>query len=274
MKNKYLEFVNNNFENSAKDILEKHIDLFYSDIDIKKNKYNIGDDVFLKKGTFIHGIRYSEEVFNFIIDNGFIASDFSNIDSKSKYPFTIGMWNLKKDYYLKDYIYDYSGTTLEYDIGRGPSSKKIAKLIPYKCFEDEIEIINNDNDIWMWRAEQTKEIRFLPSLASNKIQIAFILNTESDYAKQLIKDDIFNPEHDKSILKSFIVEPFLDKFINSEKNALFTDRESAIMFGLPSSLIEGILVGKDFEKDIEKLDFIKSKLPNCYICNLDGKVIR
>ena len=53
MKNKYLEFVNNNFENSAKDILEKHIDLFYSDTNIKKSKYNIGDDVFLKKGTFI-----------------------------------------------------------------------------------------------------------------------------------------------------------------------------------------------------------------------------
>lgn len=27
------------------------------------------------------------------------------------------------------------------------------------------------------------------------------------------------------------------------------------------------------EKDNNSLNYIKSKLPNCYICNLDGKVI-
>ena len=27
------------------------------------------------------------------------------------------------------------------------------------------------------------------------------------------------------------------------------------------------------EKDQKALDYIKSKLPDCYICNLDGKVI-
>jgi hypothetical protein len=45
------------------------------------------------------------------------------------------------------------------------------------------------------------------------------------------------------------------------------------MFGLPSSLIEGVLVGKEIEKNKKSLDYIKSKLPDCYICNLDGKVI-
>ena len=53
----------------------------------------------------------------------------------------------------------------------------------------------------------------------------------------------------------------------------FTDRESAILFGSPSNLIEGILVGRKYEKDNQIIKEIKSLLPDCYICNLDGIVI-
>ena len=45
------------------------------------------------------------------------------------------------------------------------------------------------------------------------------------------------------------------------------------MFGLPSTLIEGVFVGRMLEKDENALNHIKEKLPDCYICNLDGKVI-
>ena len=57
------------------------------------------------------------------------------------------------------------------------------------------------------------------------------------------------------------------------KDDFFTDRESAILFGVPSNLIEGILVGREYEKDQSKLKEIKQLIPNAYICNLDGKVI-
>ena len=57
------------------------------------------------------------------------------------------------------------------------------------------------------------------------------------------------------------------------RNASTTDRESVIMFGLPASLIEGIFVGRKIENDEKSLNYIKDKLPDCYICNLDGKVI-
>lgn len=57
------------------------------------------------------------------------------------------------------------------------------------------------------------------------------------------------------------------------RNTSTTDRESAIMFGLPTTLIEGVFVGRKIENDIKSLEYIKSKLPDCYICNLDGKVI-
>lgn len=32
------------------------------------------------------------------------------------------------------------------------------------------------------------------------------------------------------------------------------------MFGLPANLIEGVIVGRKFEQDIDKLNYIKSKL--------------
>ena len=46
------------------------------------------------------------------------------------------------------------------------------------------------------------------------------------------------------------------------------------MFGLPARLINGVFVGRKIENDIEALNYIKSRLEDCYICNLDGKVIK
>ena len=45
------------------------------------------------------------------------------------------------------------------------------------------------------------------------------------------------------------------------------------MFGLPTSLIEGVFLGRKLEQDKQAFEYIKKKLPDCYICNLDGKVI-
>lgn len=45
------------------------------------------------------------------------------------------------------------------------------------------------------------------------------------------------------------------------------------MFGLPKTLIEGVFVGRKIENDGIVLKHIKEALPECYICNLDGKVI-
>lgn len=53
----------------------------------------------------------------------------------------------------------------------------------------------------------------------------------------------------------------------------FTNRESALLFGLPSNLIEGILVGREYENDKSILKKIKELLPDVYICNLEGKVV-
>ena len=99
---------------------------------------------------------------------------------------------------------------------------------------------------------------------------------ESEYAKKLAYNDVWNLDFDEEIIKPFIDYRYVDKFINEDRinrTSATTDRESAIMFGLPSSLIEGVFVGRIIEKDKEAIKHIKEKLPDCYICNLDGKVI-
>ena len=272
-KIKCLEYANLTFEGDAKELVLNQIEMFYDNTDIIINsKYNVGDDVMLQKGTFIHGVKYDKENFDWILENGFVSADFSVKTTKNKYFNCVGMWNIQNDCSLADYIKLYSGVTICYNIGRGPDVKRITKLIPYKGFESEIELTKN-SEYWMWNAEQTKEIRFLPSLASDKCQMAFILNMESDYAKKMAEADIFNPNLDKDTLKQFVVSAVLDDFVDKEKDDFTTNREAGIMFGLPSKLIEGVLVGKLVENDVNMLNYVKSKLPDCYICNVDGKVI-
>ena len=275
--NKYIEIVNDRFDGKAKELLINHIDMFYNNKEvINKNKYSVGEDVRLSKGTYIHGIFGGLENFDFTIDNGFISTDFSEEVRPNKICNSVGFWKIKEDMLLKDYIKEYSGFTITYNLGRGPESKTVSKLIPYHKFDEVTEGINNDENIWSYTGEQTKEVRFIPSLVANKRQIAFILNMDSEYAKKLAYDDVWNLEFDEEVLTSFLDSRYKDKFINQDRlnrNSITTDRESAIMFGLPAKLIEGVFVGRKLENDKESLDYIKSKLPDCYICNLDGRII-
>ncbi|MCI8575112.1 MAG: hypothetical protein HFI09_01450 [Bacilli bacterium] len=275
-KKKYIEYAKKIFEGKALELVLNNIELFYQDVIIRKNKYCIGSDVKLKKGTFLHGISGLLDDFDWVIDNGFIGNDFTGTSQgKNKIKHSIGMWNIKEDCLLGDYIKNYSGFTISYSIGRGPGSKHISKLIPYHEFDKITEEINNNEEIWTYWGDQTKEVRFMPSLVSNKRQIAFIFNMESDYAKQMIEADVWNTSLDGEILKEFLDYRYYEKFLEERFNrdASTTDRESAIMFGLPSKLIEGVLVGRKVENDIKTLNYIKTKLPECYICNLEGKVI-
>lgn len=276
MKEKYIEYAKQTFKGRALNLVLNNINLFYEDnISINKNKYREGEDVFLKKGTFIHGIPGMLENFDWTINNGFIGIEFTDSNVKNKIRHSIGMWNIKNDCYLKDYINLYSGFTITYTIGRGPGSIEISDLIPYHKFDEYTEKINNDDSIWTYWGESTKETRFIPSLVADKRQIAFILNTESEYAKKMIYADVWNTEFDNETLKDFLDYRYYPKFLDLrfKRDASTTDRESAIIFGLPPTLIEGVLVGRKLENNTEALKYIQSKLLDCYICNLDGKVI-
>lgn len=245
------------------------------DLKIERPNYKIGDLVRLKKGMFMRGegaiAELSDEKLEFISDNGFLSPDITlNYNPNQKTPLCIPVWNIQNDMLLKDYIELYSGCTLR--VGRKNENNKTF-LVPYKHLDDAIEQLRNLK-FWMWSSEQTKEIRFMPNLAKDdpNVQIAFIMNV--DNADKLIFNDIFNLNFDKSVLKQFVQEFFINDFIYGKRDDFTTNRESAIIFGIPSCFIEGILVGRIIEKDESKLDKLKNIFNDCYICNLDGKVIR
>lgn len=98
---------------------------------------------------------------------------------------------------------------------------------------------------------------------------------ESKNAEKMVEADVWNPNLEEETLIEFLDYHYYPKFLNLRlnKDATTTDRESAIMFGLPSNLIEGVLVGRKIEKDQAALQYIKSRLPKAYICNLEGIVI-
>lgn len=259
----------------AKDFLLNQIDRYYTAKDsgyIVNNNYNIGDDVKLKKGTLLHGTYKNIDGLKEILKDGLISSWF--IDARgSKYPSSVGVWNLKQDYLLKDYINFYSGGTVSYF--NHLNDDRETEVIPFNEMSDFIDRFISKKYL-VWKMEQTKEARFMPSLVQDNVQIGIIFNGNNDYVKELLKGDILNPNNiDDELVQSFVSEHYYPQFIKDRMNKddFFTDRESAILFGIPANFIEGILVGRTYEKDDEMLKEIKELLPNAYICNLDGKVI-
>ena len=116
----------------------------------------------------------------------------------------------------------------------------------------------------------------MPSLVQNRVQIGIIFNGNNKYTKELLKGDILDPNKlSDNKVRPFVNQDYYEEFIKHRKNKddFFTDRESAILFGIPSNLIEGILVGRNYEKDDKILEEIKLLIPDAYICNLDGKII-
>lgn len=271
----YLEKIEKKLNDNSKRIMIEQIERYYKAKSgvLVRNNYKIGDDVFLKKGTLLHGTYKNLDGLKEIVNDGLISSWFVN-GRGTKYPSSVGVWNLGKDYYLKDYINFYSGGTIRYFNQLDGNSE--TEVIPFDEMKNIMDIIINKGYL-VWDMQWTKESRFLPSLVQDKVQIGIIFNGDNQYVRDLLKGDILNPDNisDTDSLE-FVNESYYERFIIDRKNKddFFTNRESAVLFGIPANMIEGVLVGRDYENNISILDEIKRMLPDCYICNLDGKVIR
>ena len=278
-KEDYIKITKKKFRGKARKIVLEQIDNYYSTLNYKISytTYKEKDSVYLKKGTLLHGTYRNIEGLTDIVNNGLIASLFTN-GRLSKYPSCVSVWNLKDDYKLSDYINYYSGGTIKYSgllINNEYSNTSKTEIIPFnKMSSINNYILNNSSRIWT--IEQTKEARFMPSLIQDKVEIAIIYNN-NEYINKLLNGDILNTDNiDDKTVKEFINKNYdINSFINGRHNKddFFTDRESAVLFGIPSIFIEGILVGRTYEQDNDILNKIKILLPNCYICNLDGRVI-
>jgi hypothetical protein len=280
-KEDYIKIIEEKMENEkkSKEIILFQIENYYKnkEYNFPLHNYSVGDLVYLKKGTLLHGTYKNIDGLKEIVKDGLISSWF--IDGReTKYPSSVGVWNLKKDYKLCDYINFYSGATIMwcgiFEGERNTHQNKTA-IIEYDNLNN-IEKISKKYDCHMWLTEQTKEARFMPSFSQNRVQVGIIFNSELVSKSNLLKGDILNPNYIDDIdVKDFVNENYYEKFIKERKNKddFFTDRESAILFGIPSNFIEGILVGRNYESNKDILNEIKELLPQSYICNLDGKVI-
>ena len=112
----------------------------------------------------------------------------------------------------------------------------------------------------------------MPSLARDINQYGFILNVASKEAKKLLENDINTENFNNKTKKKFGLDNLNGK---GKKEGVFNfiNRARYLVLGLNKCFIEGIVVGRKVEKDKNCLQNLKQKFPNCYVCNLDGKVL-
>ena len=279
-KNEYLKLTKAKVHNKdSKQLLLNQINNFYYVLENykpRKHKYSVWDLVELKKWTLLHWTWKNIDWLEGISKRGLVTWQFE-LWRDGKYLYTVWVRNLKKDILLKDYINFYSGWCITYFFwwknGKQWYSKQ--KVI---SFNEMNKFLLRLKRIWAntWTMEQTKESRFMPSLAQDFVQIWIIMNWTNKYAKLLKQWDILSENISLKDAKEFIHPDVYDSFFvlkRWNKDIYFTDRESAILFWIPACLIEWILVWRKYEKDKKILKRIKELLPNVYICDLGGKVI-
>lgn len=279
-KNEYLKLAKISLHNkNSKKLLINQINNFYeiaNNYKKRKHRYKIWDFVKLKRWTLLHWTWKNIEWLENISKNWLITWQFEGW-REWKYLYTVWVRNLKQDISLKDYINFYSWWTIKYFFwwkdGKEWSSHQ--KIVSFNEMKNLLLWVKTE---WAntWYMEQTKEARFMPSLAQDFVQIWIIMNWNSKYAKLLKEWDILDLKISDKDAKEFVhPEAYEKSFVPNRKNKdlFFTDRESAILFWIPTVLIEWILVWRIYEKDKKMLKRIKELLPKAYICNLDGKVI-
>ena len=196
------------------------------------------------------------------MNNGLISNTFRSKNKKWIINYCVSFWHIKKAISLKDYVLQYSGVIIKHNLGENIR-------IPYGCFDEYLSSLKH-KDFGSIFAETPMECTFLPNLAKdiNELQYALIISCEDKKCQPLLKNNILDPSFNEDLAISFMNDK-VD--LNKRKTKL--DRVAYILFGTPSSMIEGVLVGRKAEKDIKTLKKIKQYMPNCYICNLDGIVI-
>ena len=189
-KEDFIKIVKEKFSKNTQTIVLRQIKNYYKakeNYKIEKQKFDIGEQVKLKKGTLLHGTYRNLTGLKEILKDGLISSWFINA-RVSKYPSSVSVWNLKQDYYLKDYVNFYSGGTIMYcgifENGNDTQKNKTA-IISYTEMNNIIDIVSKV-DCHMWTLEQTKEARFMPSLVQNRVQVGIIFNGESKEIKNIL----------------------------------------------------------------------------------------
>ena len=253
------------FRGKERKFVLKQIENFYElqDKSLKNRKYRVGDDVILEPGIYMTGFKENVEYLTLISKEGKISGDYAGVPTRGGVKYAVSLWKFNKQLTLKDYIVSYSGITAVW-------GKDNYEFVPYGKL-DEFANKMKEKNVFCWFSETTRECRFLPSLARDTEQIALIFNMKHKECEAIMQNDLIRSTTPKKLnLNSNNRDPH-----NKEMNMLedvFTSHVAYPVFGIPRNCIEGLFVARSLEKE-EYLKEIKKLFPECYICNLDGKVI-
>lgn len=261
----YEKYVKRTFKGIARKVILQQIDNFYNleKCQFENRKFKVGEDVVLDKGIYMTGFKANLEYLSLVAKEGKISGDYAGISTRGGVKHAVSLWKFDKPITLHDYIVSYSGITAVW-------GKDNYEFVPYGGLDAFVEKMKEEG-VFCWFAESTRECRFLPSLARDTEQIALIFNMTHKECEPLMLNDLISPTSPK---KLYVGAGPRDPH-NSEMNALqdvFGSHVSYPLFGIPRNCIEGIFVSRDLEEK-EFLQELKTIFPDCYICNLDGKVI-
>lgn len=230
-----------------------------------KHNYKIGDDVIINANHLLHGIgKHSDLLEPIFSKRGIVSQDFYGDDSNHAFCYTAAFWKVNNTIRLQEYIKNYSGMVAKYN--------DIYEIVPYGQLDNFVEKMKKINH-WLWTAESSMEIRFMPSLAKDENQIGFIVNCEHKMCIKMRENSVFSNHFNKEYAYEFVSGRAKEKFLQTGFVDDFFQRAEYLIFGLPKSCIEGIIVGRKIENNMEYLIKLKQLFPECFIANLDGKVI-
>lgn len=282
-KEKYISLIKQNINDKAQKVMLDQLDNFFQlkDLTLDNEKYEVGQEVVLSKDTFLHGFGNSLILLKKYADEGIISKDFELGEVEKKISYAISLWHIHKKIKLADYIKQYSGMTFSWN-------KDEFKIVPYGELDKFIESIREEN-YFSLKAETTMESRFLPSLQKdgklpkkddpNRLdgcrQIAFIFNGHDKKCQKLVKNNLLDESLPLDVVFEFmhLKNPNHLELFKKNRRVGEDERIAYVLFGLPANMIEGVFIGRLFEKNKKILSLIQQLLPNRYICNLDGKVI-
>lgn len=269
-KDVFEKIIEEKFQNNAtRELFFQQMNNYFEYNESNNRKYEAGEDVLLDKNSLIHGSRINPKNISLIKENGLIASEFYSTENVlKKKPYIVEFWNVEKNMTLKDFIDVRAGVTIEVIDNDGKIKKEILSSI--ENISQNLKQINNYRDYVIY---QNQEQRFVPNDYYNNSTMAFIINNNTDMKNEILKNDIFSKSFNRSILKEILPQWYIEKYIDGKFDIHETGRERGIIFGVPSGLIEGILVNNEIKRNEDALKHIHDVFSNCYICDTKGKVI-
>ena len=263
-RKEYEALVKEKFKGDTRKLMLEQIDNFYeiSSKEFKNKKYKLGDDVILNKNNLMTGFKFDLDYLELISKEGKICGDYAGAETKHGVKWAVSTWKFAKRMKLKSYITQYSGMTVVYN--------GVYEVVPYGKLDEFVEKLKK-KEHFLWEAESTREMRFLPNDIRQNGNIALIFNVGHKGCDKLLENEL-QQDHipDEIGLRPNPNEKNKTRAL-MEKG--FGERCAYVMFGIPRNCIEGLFVDRQIEKNKKQLSKIKALFPDCYICNMDGKVI-